>query len=302
MKQLLILSGKGGTGKTTIAGALIKLSEVMSYADCDVDAPNLHMLVKPDANPTIGDFLGMKKAKINTSLCIECGLCFDNCRFSAIIKNNVITVDPYSCEGCALCRELCPVSAISMVDSVAGDLILYKNELSTLSTARLRTGSGNSGLLVSEVKKQLKTTCPNSKMAIIDGSPGIGCPVISSINGVDLVLIVAEPSISGLSDLARIVKTARQLGARIATCVNKYDINPLITERIYSYCNDLNIPLVGRIPYDENTIIATNSGKSIIEFDCPAGKAVKEIYNELKMLIGKDVYENQTSELIQIGF
>lgn len=191
MKQLLILSGKGGTGKTTVASAFIKLANAYAYADCDVDAPNLHLVTKQSDNPSVNDYLGMPKAQINSDLCAECGLCIKHCRFDAIDED--YKIDIFACEGCGLCKVICPGKAITLKDVKAGQLMLYKNESSVFSTAQLKMGSGTTGMLVTEVKKQMKNEAKEAAFAIIDGSPGIGCPVIASISGVDMVLIVAEP-------------------------------------------------------------------------------------------------------------
>ncbi len=275
MKQLLILSGKGGTGKTTMAGAFIKLASARVYADCDVDAPNLHLVLKQWSEPKRTDYYGMPKASIDADLCSECDLCRQNCRFEAIKDD--YRVDFFACEGCGVCEAICPVRAVSLIPAVAGELMLYRND-HVFSTAQLKMGSGTSGMLVTEVKKQMKSVVLYTDLAIIDGSPGIGCPVIASLSGVDMVLIVAEPSVSGISDMERIVKTAQQFQTRIAVCVNKYDTNLVKTQEIESFCHQAGLPLVGHIPYDPEVIIAVNEGRSIADRDCIAGQAVREVF------------------------
>ena len=220
MKQLLILSGKGGTGKTTVASAFIKLAEAKAYADCDVDAPNLHLIMKHKSNIRKTDYTGLPKAVIDPLLCRECGVCMTNCRFDAISysKENGYSVDRYACEGCGVCEVLCPTRAVSMNPAVTGELRLYRNG-SVFSTAQLKMGSGTSGKLVSEVKNQLREAAEKTDLAIIDGSPGIGCPVIASLSGADMALIVAEPSISGISDMERIINTAYKFQVKTAVCV-----------------------------------------------------------------------------------
>lgn len=277
MKQLLILSGKGGTGKTTVAGAFIKLSNARAYADCDVDAPNLHLVMSQAASPQRSDYFGMPKAQINTDLCVKCDLCRQNCRFEAIDPDFHYTVDTFACEGCGVCEKVCPVGAIQLVDAVAGDLMLYTGD-AVFSTAQLKMGSGTSGLLVTEVKKQMKSAAPEVNFAIIDGSPGIGCPVIASLSGVDMVLIVAEPSVSGISDMERIIKTAQGFEAEIAVCINKYNTNFEKTEAIVTDCQKMGIPFVGKIPFDVKVVEAVNQGKSIVDVPCSAGSAVTEVY------------------------
>ena len=277
MKQLLILSGKGGTGKTTIAGAFIKLSKARAYADCDVDAPNLHLVMNQTTSPQRSDYFGLPKAKINQDLCVKCDLCRQNCRFDAIDADTQYSVDEYACEGCGVCEKICPAGAITLYAAVAGELMLYADD-AVFSTAQLKMGSGTSGMLVTEVKKQMKSVAEDVEFAIIDGSPGIGCPVIASLSGVDMVLIVAEPSVSGISDMERIIKTAKGFQTKIALCINKYNTNFVKTEEIVSFCQTFNLPFVGKIPFDSKVVEAVNQGRSIVDVNCSAGKAAKEVY------------------------
>jgi len=288
MKQLLILSGKGGTGKTTIAGAFIKLHDAKAYADCDVDAPNLHLITRHKDMPTKKDYYGLPKAYIDANLCMGCGLCQQSCRFGAISYKDIYFVNINACEGCGVCEYICPAHAVSLKETPAGELFLYKNE-SVFSTAKLKMGSGTSGKLVAEVKKQLIENAKEVDLAIIDGSPGIGCPVIASLSGVDMSLIVAEPSVSGISDMERIIKTARFFGTKIAVCINKYDINFLNTEKIEAFCADNNISCVGRIPYDSAAVSAINRGESIVEIDCASGNAVKTVYGRVVEILQKEI-------------
>ncbi len=278
MKQVLILSGKGGTGKTTVASAFIKLSNAKAYADCDVDAPNLHLISDWQTEPKRSDYFGLDKAQIDPQLCVQCDACRQNCRFDAIIGGESYQVNPYACEGCGVCAYVCPTQAIKMVPSVDGDLMLYADAEKTFSTAQLKMGSGTSGLLVTQVKKQMKEHATDADLAIIDGSPGIGCPVIASLSGVDMVLVVAEPSISGISDMQRIIHTAARFGVKIAVCINKYDNNLENTAKIEQYCQENDLAMVGKIPYDPNAIRAINNGHSIVDIDCPSGSAVREVY------------------------
>ena len=284
MKELLILSGKGGTGKTTVAGALVELSRSRAFADCDVDAPNLHLVVSQMSEPETADYYGFGKAVIDGSRCVRCGLCEKSCRFGAIKD---FTVGEFECEGCGVCVEVCPVQAITMRDHVSGELMLYRNDKRVFSTARLRMGSGASGKLVTAVKKQLVQEALDAELSIIDGSPGIGCPVIASISGVNMVLIVAEPTISGIHDMKRIIDTAKHFGVDCIVCINKFDVNLINTKEIESYCSDFKIPVVGLIPFDETVIKAVNRCQSIASYpESPAGKAIisiwKNIYNRVK--------------------
>lgn len=278
MKQLLILSGKGGTGKTTVASAFIKLSEAKAYADCDVDAPNLHLVMKHD-NPEIKDYYGMKKASIDPDKCIQCDLCRQYCRFDAIGIDSIYKVNKYDCEGCGVCAAICPANAVAMNDFKAGELMLYSNDDIVFSTAELKMGSGNSGMLVTEVKKQMRLNA-KTELAIIDGSPGIGCPVIASMSGVNLVVIVTEPSVSGISDMKRIIDTSKNFKTKLAVCVNKYDTNKEITHEIEMYCIENNIDFIGKIPFDLSAVKAINNGYTVVDIDCAAGHAVQDIYQK----------------------
>jgi MinD superfamily P-loop ATPase len=294
MKQILVLSGKGGTGKTTVASAMIQLSQASAFADCDVDAPNLHLLMNRSDEAQRKDFYAMKVAEIDTSTCTACGLCKDHCKFNAIILAEEYHVNPYSCEGCGVCEWICPHKAIIMKESSAGELKLY-TDTSTFSTAQLKMGKGTSGLLVTEVKKRMIANS-NSDIAIIDGSPGIGCPVISSISGVDLILLVAEPSLSGMSDLNRIIKTTKTLQVPVVVCINKYDINLDLSRLIEEYCQNQGIKVLGVIPYDEQVIKSVNRGESIIENGGKASEAIRTIY--MKTMVVLDAINKTSPDFI----
>jgi len=280
LKQLLILSGKGGTGKTTIASGLIKLAEVKAYADCDVDAPNLHLSINQNTDPHVSDFYGLDLANINKETCILCGKCFDNCRFHAIKFDEYYEVDPYACEGCSVCEYICPVNAITMKERVIGVTKVYSN-YHVFSTAQLRMGSGNSGLLVTEVKKGLAPYKNKCNLSIIDGSPGIGCPVIASISGVDMILVVAEPSLSGYHDMLRIIKTSHGFPSIVSVCVNKCDLNKKLTDDIINYCTENKIPFLGTLPFDERVLETINNGLTIADMDSPLKHDLEEILEKI---------------------
>ncbi len=283
MKQLLILSGKGGTGKTTVSSALIALSGVKAFADCDVDAPNLHLVTAQDIKPNTSNYYGFQKAYIDFEKCIKCGLCEKTCRFNAI---HYFSVNTSECEGCAVCSEICPVNAIEMRDYSSGKLMLYSSNDITFSTAKLKTGSGASGKLVTAVKKQLKDNSRNCEYAIIDGSPGIGCPVIASISGVNMVLVVSEPTVSGIHDMKRIIETTKKFGTKCAVCINKYDVNESKSNQIEEYCNSIGIEVLGRIPYDKTVSMAVNNCRSIAEYpESPASKSIAEIWDKIKNIL-----------------
>ncbi|MEA4921167.1 MAG: ATP-binding protein [Clostridiaceae bacterium] len=283
MKQLLILSGKGGTGKTTVAGAFIALSHGKAFADCDVDAPNLHLVMHGLTIAEKNDYYGFEKAEIGRDKCIHCGLCEESCCFDAI-KN--FSVGEFECEGCGVCAEICPENAISMRENITGQMMLYKDNQKVFSTAHLKIGSGASGKLVTAVKQQLKKEASGADFSIIDGSPRIGCPVIASISGVDFVLIVSEPTISGMHDMKRIVETCRHFGVRCAVCINKYDVNTDVADEIEEYCESMALPVAGRIPYDETVVKAINKCQSIAEYpNSPAGIAVKAVWDNISDIL-----------------
>ena len=284
MKKLLILSGKGGTGKTTTASAFIRFSDCKAMADCDVDAPNLHIVADIKSEGEKLPFYGSEKAYIDEIKCARCGKCAHYCRFDAIdFKDGRYEVNLFACEGCGVCEAMCPYDAVSMEDDIAGGITLFKGD-KTFSTAKLKMGRGNSGKLVTEVKNTLFKNADEA-LAIIDGSPGIGCPVIASVTGVDMVLIVAEPSLSGLSDLKRILKTAEILDVPVAVCVNKFDTSVSKTEEIEELCRENELPFVGKIPFDKQAIKAVNEGKSLADFPGKAHDALFKVYeNTMKLL------------------
>ncbi|MDK2933278.1 MAG: hypothetical protein PWP27_1088 [Clostridiales bacterium] len=291
MKQLAVLSGKGGTGKTTIVSAFIKLARNKAFADCDVDAPNLHLVCSRYEGLENRLFYGYQKAVKYDDICTNCGKCEELCRFRAI-ENGI--VNPYECEGCGVCEAFCPARdhegrpAIRLEDNVSGDISLFRVNGEVFSSAQLKMGNGASGKLVTEVRKNLFNSITKEELVIIDGSPGIGCPVIASITGVDMVLIVAEPTLSGMHDMKRIIDTARKFHAICAVCINKYDINVNNALKIEQYCIGENIPLVGSIPFDPMVIKAVNAGKTIIDMPkSTAAQAISEIWNNVHSMLIK---------------
>lgn len=282
MKKILVISGKGGTGKTTISSTLIDLLKINAFADCDVDAPNLHLVSSIDlSSVNEKKFRGMDIFQINPSLCINCGKCLSLCKFSSIkIENDTYKIDPFSCEGCGVCEYFCPVKAISPMVNYVGNTQVYKSNR-IFSTATLKMGSGNSGKLVSQVKKNLDDNIENEDLVIIDGSPGIGCPVIASLSAIDLALIVTEPSLSGLSDLKRIVKTAKIFKTRIAVIINKANLNEEMYQIIKDYVKKENLTSLGRIDYDKNVSLAINKNKSLATMNTAAARDLRIIAQNL---------------------
>ena len=286
MKQLLILSGKGGTGKTTVASALIELFGCLSYADCDVDTPNLHLALDHKEVSDLKDYYGLEKAFIDQEKCTSCNLCYDHCRFDAIeVNDNIYKVNPVSCEGCGVCTLVCPFDAITLLPEKAGELMLYKKEDENFSTAQLKIGAGNSGLLVTSVKNRLYDQDLKGPLIILDGSPGIGCPVIASLSGVDLALIVTEPSLTGISDMKRILKTAEGFNVKSCVIINKHDINEENSRIIEEYLESKGIPFLGKIPYDPLAVKAVNQGLTIVTKPTKAGDALKSIFPFIKNMV-----------------
>ena len=283
MKKILILSGKGGTGKTTIASHFIKMANSRVFADTDVEAPNLHLMSFANKLKSKEQYKGLNKYRIIEDLCIGCGKCQESCRFNAIsLSENRYHINKYSCEGCSVCQLVCPANAIESYESVDGEISLYKDDR-VFATAQLRMGSGNSGLLVTKVKKTIIPEIQKDDIVIIDGPPGIGCPVIASMSGVDLVLLVAEPSVSGIADLVRIIKTANSFHLKIAVCINKYDLNKKFSQRIIKYCIDNSYDFVGKIRYDYEIVEAINQG-STLSSDKKAYKDIRAVYDKTIML------------------
>jgi len=283
MKQITVISGKGGTGKTSITAAFASTAENSIFADCDVDAADLHLILKPEIKKTMG-FHGLKLASIDNDKCIECKKCVENCKFDAIDER--IIVKKSACEGCGVCEYICPVDAITLIDRESGFAYISETRFGPMSHAVLKTAEEASGKLVTVVRENAKKIAEekNKDIIIIDGPPGIGCPVISSISGVDLVLVVTEPTLSAIHDLERIIGVAAHFKIPSMVCINKYDINIENAHRIEKYCKENNVEIVGKIPYDTDITQAMIQEKNIIEYkeDNETSKRIKEMWNLIK--------------------
>ncbi|MFW6185865.1 MAG: ATP-binding protein [Halobacteriota archaeon] len=251
VKQLTVISGKGGTGKTTITAMFSYLAKNAVIADGDVDAPNLHLLLNPVVLEEF-PFYGMKKARIDNELCTECGLCYDLCRFDAIYVNEEYHVDDIKCEGCAVCYNACPVEAVEMTNPRIGKVFSSKTDYGRMVHATLNPGEENSGKLVSEVREKAKDVAKEIgvNLLILDGAPGIGCQVIASLSMSSMALIVTEPTISGLKDANRVHELTKYFGIKSGMVINKYDLNEDMADRIEDYCADNDIEFMGKIPFD----------------------------------------------------
>lgn len=299
MKQLVILSGKGGTGKTSLTAAFAHLASRGRYAgqvilaDADVDAANLELVLQPRLLEE-QDFRGGQVAVIDQDTCAACGDCVAVCRFDAILPpdpsgrgvgDEGYIIDPIACDGCAACVYQCPTESIAMHEQVVGKFYMSEGRYGPLYHANLFPGQENSGKLVTLVKQRarLQALDENRELVIVDGPPGIGCPVISATSGADLALIVAEPTVAGVHDMHRALQTVQHFGVRALVCVNKADLYPSSTDEIESFCEDNGIQAVGRIPFDLTVTSAMVQGEAVTAFrpDAPASVAISAVWERV---------------------
>jgi len=274
-REVVIISGKGGTGKTTIAACFAALAESKVLVDADVDAADLFILLKPGVRRQ-EEFRSGHKAWLDPGLCTQCGQCVELCRAGAISKE--FRIDPVGCEGCAVCAHFCPAGAIEMRECVCGQWFVSDTVHGPFVHARLGAGEENSGKLVTLVRHEARIIAEERKLdwIIVDGPPGIGCPVISSVTGASAVLIVTEPTVSGIHDMKRVAELAAHFRVPAAVCINKWDINAEAAEEIALFCQRQGIPLAGRIPYDREVARALVQRGILVEHD-PTGRASGEI-------------------------
>jgi MinD superfamily P-loop ATPase len=286
MKQLTILSGKGGTGKTTLAASFATLAKNAVVADCDVDAPDLHMLLHPKIKET-QKFTGSKLAIIDLAKCLDCGKCREKCRFDAITAE--FKINPVSCEGCGVCTIVCPSNAVTLTERDSGYAYVSKTKYGFMAHALLNPSEGNSGKLVTLVRQNAKRIAEreNTDLLIIDGPPGIGCPVIASVAGVDAGFVVTEPTMSGLHDLKRTLQLLEHFKVTPFVCVNMYDINVDNTEKIMRFCRENGVEVVGKISFSPKVTEAMVNGKAIVEYfpRVTVAKEIKTVWEKVSSLL-----------------
>ncbi|MGD2294581.1 MAG: ATP-binding protein [Candidatus Aminicenantes bacterium] len=289
MKQLTVISGKGGTGKTVFSASFAALASNTVLVDCDVDAANLFLLLHPQVRETYR-FTGGKKAQLVEDRCTGCYECLPVCRFDALSENenSQVNIDPFSCEGCGVCAHVCPVEALEMIPNLSGEWFVSDTRYGPFVHAKLGIGEENSGKLVAEIRKKAKEIAKEngSELILIDGPPGIGCPVIASLSGADMALVVTEPTLAGIHDMERVIQTAQHFRIKTACCINKFDLNLDNSDRIIKWCRDQSVPFIGTIPYDETVTQAVRRGVPVVEYmDCPSADRFKIIWDETEKLL-----------------
>ena len=290
MKEIVVLSGKGGTGKTSITAVFASLMREAVLVDCDVDAANLYLLLDPLAEQR-HDFTGGAKARVDAVTCSGCGLCAEGCRFEAIRLNGVAAVDPLRCEGCGVCVRTCPARAISLEPQVCGQWFLSRTRKGPLLHARLTPGQDNSGKLVSTLRQSARALASQNGAAwiLVDGPPGAGCPVISSLTGADYVVMVTEPTMSGFSDLQRAVAVADHFRAPTGIIINKADINPDVAAHIEEYAAATGRDVLGRIGYDPAFTRAQQAGSSVLDTASePLRASLERVWRAVERAVRKD--------------
>jgi len=287
VRELVVLSGKGGTGKTSVTASFAVLAGKSVLVDCDVDAADLHLLLSPEVQERHAFFSG-NEAIIRQGDCTGCGDCYSLCNFDAIIKNgDEFQVDPVACEGCGVCVRFCPAQAIDFPERQCGEWMISDTRCGLMVHAQLGVAAENSGKLVSTVREQAWSVAADKQIQLIisDGPPGIGCPVIASLSGVSMALIVTEPTVSGLHDLQRVLALARHFSVPAAVCVNKWDINPQQTERIEAAARSAGAEVMPRIRFDRSVTQAQLQRKAVVELESVAGDDIRQVWKQVLKLL-----------------
>jgi len=289
MPEVLIISGKGGTGKTSLTAAFCHLADRPVICDLDVDAPDLHLLLQPEKKKS-EPFISGNEAFVLTEKCSHCGTCIEACNFGAISETGpFVVVNPYKCEGCKVCVHCCPEEAISFPEKHCGDWYLSETRFGPMVHAQLYPAEENSGRLVALLKKEAKTLAEERDASLIlsDGPPGIGCPVISALSGAGLAVIVTEPTPSGMHDLKRILELCKHFNIPTAVIINKADLNPDQAEAIEAYCQENSLSVIARLPHDPVITEAMVQGKTVTEFRaCELSEALKYAWEKIMQLVG----------------
>ena len=288
MREIVIVSGKGGTGKTSLTASFAVLADRPVITDCDVDAADLHLVLAPEIKER-HEFRGGREAVIRADDCIGCSLCLDYCRFDAVktredpLRGPVFSVDSVACEGCGVCVRFCPVEAIDFPERLCGEWMISETRCGPMVHARLGIAAENSGKLVSTVRQEARRIAEreNRTLILVDGPPGIGCPVIASVTGSDLVLAVTEPTVSGAHDLERVLSLTRHFDIQAAICVNKWDLNPGMADRIEQKAREMGARVAGRIRYDRSVTQAQLQEKAVVETDAPCVEDIRKIWSEI---------------------
>lgn len=289
MREIVVISGKGGTGKTSILASFSVLAGNAVIADCDVDAADMHLLLAP-AIERRETFTSGHEAVIQTGTCTGCMKCMELCRFNAVraVESGngvqVCEIDLFSCEGCGVCVEFCPEKAIAFPESECGEWYVSATRAGSMVHAKLGIASENSGKLVTTVRKEAQKIAARQgiDMILVDGPPGIGCPVIASLTGATFVLVVTEPTLSGEHDLQRVLMLSRKFGIQSAVCINKWDLNPDMADHIGDVAASLDAAVAGRVRYDKNITKAQIEGKTAVEYRCEAGEDIKNLWKKLE--------------------
>ena len=288
MKEIVIISGKGGTGKTSVAASFAVLADRPVIADCDVDAADLHLVLAPRVLER-HEFRSGREAVIRPEDCIGCGNCVDYCRFDAVRMNGTdggdagFSIDPAACEGCGVCVRFCPAQAIDFPERLCGEWMVSETRCGPMVHARLGVAAENSGKLVSTVRREARRVAEGEhrSLILVDGPPGIGCPVIASLTGATDVLAVTEPTVSGGHDLERVLSLARHFEIPAAVCVNKWDLNPEMTEKIEEQARRAGARVVGRIRYDRAVTLAQMRERAVVEVEAPCAEDIRNIWKQL---------------------